>query len=280
MQTLSGGLPVSQNLYGILCIVGMLAGLFLAYPQYRVARHRWQEIRAEAAPMRSELPNKVWPLIFTVVVCLCLGAIGVLLLVHHPVPKVVAVTQGPPPPTKPTSVPEQPSKPGSPIPKKSAARHRVIHQDGHDNQQTANQGSITQNNSGGINVQQGTTGDNSPILNSPINVNADRRLTGPIPARRSPQGTVWISTLGDSEEVDLAVHLQVALINAGWDAQLGARMMIIAGTCRGIEVGSNGESQASSEIISDLHQQGLEAHSAPLRNRQFTPIAILICGRP
>jgi hypothetical protein len=40
------------------------------------------------------------------------------------------------------------------------------------------QGSISQNNSGGINVQQGTTGSNSPIINSPINIgNAPKAIS-------------------------------------------------------------------------------------------------------
>jgi hypothetical protein len=45
---------------------------------------------------------------------------------------------------------------------------------------TAQSGSISQSNSGGINVQQGTTGNNSPILNSPITV-------GDVPKSISPQ---------------------------------------------------------------------------------------------
>jgi hypothetical protein len=45
---------------------------------------------------------------------------------------------------------------------------------------TTQPGSISQSNSGGINVQQGTTGNNSPIINSPITV-------GDVPKSISPQ---------------------------------------------------------------------------------------------
>jgi len=46
-----------------------------------------------------------------------------------------------------------------------------------------NPGSISQNNSGGVNVQQGTTGNNSPIINSPITI-------GTVPKSIQPQDMI------------------------------------------------------------------------------------------
>ena len=47
---------------------------------------------------------------------------------------------------------------------------------------TVSPGSIVQNNSGGANVLQGTTGENSPIINSPVTI-------GRVPKTISPQQT-------------------------------------------------------------------------------------------
>lgn len=139
---------------------------------------------------------------------------------------------------------------------------------------------VQQGNSGGVNVIQGTTGSNSPITNSPININSDRRLTSPIPATKFPQTTVWISTLGDSEEIDLAVNLQAALAAAGWNARLGSRMEVVPGTVRGIEVyGTADASQAIEELVSDLNSVGLHAQRGQ-RDPWYLPIEILIGGKP
>ena len=68
------------------------------------------------------------------------------------------------------SLPTSPSTPAGAQPKTTANSNE---HSGHHNQQQSTQAgasSLVQNNSGGVNIQQGTTGNNSPITNSPINV--------------------------------------------------------------------------------------------------------------
>jgi hypothetical protein len=66
---------------------------------------------------------------------------------------------------------------------------------------TTRPGSISQSNSGGINVQQGTTGNDSPIINSPITV-------GNVPKSISPQDmsalTSYFSNAKNKAKVNVA----------------------------------------------------------------------------
>lgn len=88
----------------------------------------------------------------------------------------------------------------------------------------APQGGIQQSNSGGVNVLQGTTGENSPIINSPITV-------GDVPKRISPEDLtkitqylataqtkkhIKINAFQNGNAVPFAKDIYKAFHDAGW----------------------------------------------------------------
>jgi len=88
-------------------------------------------------------------------------------------------------------------------------------------------GSIQQSNSGGINVQLGTTGDYSPIINSPITINPQppsRRLTQEkrdevTPLLAQSPGKIIVWTYSDNDSMLLAKDLYDVLKAAKWEMQ-------------------------------------------------------------
>ena len=286
--------------YAIVCVLVAVIGIVLQWPNTKLSLIQLRKLRAEGGPsMTLRWKKDVLPL-GTIAVCILLFVFGIFLFGHSraiqqqqhiaaqipslPTPKAAdSLPQGSPQASE-TQSPAQPvPQPRQAMPRRKNLSAQRPKPPAMAMPPTNNERSLVQNNSGGVNVQQGTTGDNSPIIGSPINVNTDRRITGAFPARKSPQSIVWISTLGDSAEVDLATNLQQALIAAGWDARLGSRQMVIGGSIRGIEVESSDDaSQARGELIDDLNAAGLYAYSGPLRGSTmgFVPIHILIGGNP
>ncbi|HVA16484.1 MAG TPA: hypothetical protein VMV59_02100 [Candidatus Dormibacteraeota bacterium] len=127
---------------------------------------------------------------------------------------------------------------------------------------------IQQSNSGGTNVQQATTGNNSPIVNSPVSINADRELTDNAAnkleaALRGHTAIVYFSCVGGSAEgQNLARQLQAAVSTVlGWTSQLGASDEITGYAVHGIEVQAPaGQEAAADALVSGLNSVGLEAH--------------------
>jgi hypothetical protein len=102
-------------------------------------------------------------------------------LAPAPVPAVPPKTTAPIKPKSPSvNKPDAPSKPkkdGGTTAEQGGIGNQQAVQGGTGNQQAVNgDGSLVQQNSGGVNVQQGTTGDNSPITNSPITINAPKDI--------------------------------------------------------------------------------------------------------
>jgi hypothetical protein len=132
----------------------------------------------------------------------------------------------------------------------------------------ASPGSISQNNSGGINVQQATTGSNSPIVNSPINIQASidtgRRL-------KKEDREILIANL-TGLKVDVAfgsilavpdAYLYASDLRDAFNAAgLGAKgdmiqpMMFGSGSWTGIEVTWHGEAKTGPVDVLNSSDQG------------------------
>lgn len=86
--------------------------------------------------------------------------------------------------------------------------------------------SIQQTNFGGVNVQQATTGNNSPIVNSPITVNQDwglsKKQLEDLTHRMAPfaenvdRGDLISCVWGDPDSMRFAYNLVAAFRAAGW----------------------------------------------------------------
>jgi hypothetical protein len=143
-------------------------------------------------------------------------------------------------------------------------------------------GSINQNNSGGVSVQQGTTGSNSPIVNSPINIQASidagRRL------KTEDREILVANLMGLKANVAFGSILAVPdaylyasdLRDAFNAAGLGAKgdmiqpMMFGSGSWTGIEVTWHGEATTGPVDVLNSSDQGRilaalsAAHLGPL----------------
>ena len=106
-------------------------------------------------------------------------------------------------------------------------------------QPVAGPDSLVQSNSGGVNVQQGTTGINSPIINSPITIGDIPKTISPVDMTnvvryfQQAKSTVKIAILADqySGAAPFPDDLYDALKTAGWMMQdTGVnRLMILSG---------------------------------------------------
>jgi hypothetical protein len=137
-----------------------------------------------------------------------------------------------------------------------------------------------QSNSGGINVQQATTGDHSPIVNSPISINTDREVTPSVAKKLQdsltgkPAGTVWLSCVpGDAEQQNLAHGLVDALGKIpGWNPRLGTASMIIGRAIHGIEVQIPETQKDTGEVlVNALEAAGLKAYGVKRPDNSSDP---------
>lgn len=166
MQRLQDGLIMAQLIVGILCLLGTVIGIRLAYPQFLVAQHHWKQIRREA-PMSREQPHyqlRLWPLGIAVML-VCFGGIGIFLLVYHPKERTANTRPTPPvssPQTSPQTqtVPTETKKPfaekGQLVPKAvlPAKKHAP-----------AKESSLPERNAEGIHGSDNTqVNDNRPIV--------------------------------------------------------------------------------------------------------------------
>ena len=106
-----------QILVGIACLLVTVLGVVFAYPQFRVALHHWRQIRAEA-PVSTEPNQRLWPMSVTMGMCLCVGGLGIFLLVDHPKeqPSSVARENQPASPVAPTRNNSKDGQPDQKIP--------------------------------------------------------------------------------------------------------------------------------------------------------------------
>lgn len=163
-------------------------------------------------------------------------------------------------------------------------------------------GSITQSNSGGINVQQGTTGNNSPIINSPISIGDVRKHIQPGDAEAlkaffasaTRKGRVQISADQLSGAHPLPDEFYDAMKGGGWDmAEQGvAHIMAFSSpgrifqgavvTVRGEPIGPEGISIGASDPLAFI-ARALDSLKVPRSltrnpNAQEGVIAILFQG--
>jgi hypothetical protein len=142
-----------------------------------IGKELWPWLKARKQGAMSPFTIR-HPFLLVALICgsFITAGIGFWLVFHPPKPTAAESTQvmnaAPPSTPHETVKPSVESAPTRQTLRNAAPPRRsaVATQRGHDNQQTVDKGSLTQNNSGGINVQQGTTGNDSPIINSPITV--------------------------------------------------------------------------------------------------------------
>lgn len=131
-------------------------------------------------------------------------------------------------PSSETSSPPKPKHQKSPI-----ATQQVVKQKGHDNQQTVNQGSITQNNTGGCNQQVVGGNNNSNICGEfPFSIsNAQEDNLAAHLKGYTPPSNAAVLILAEPDLRDAATRLQTVLVNAGISATTSEAMMV--GGCEG-----------------------------------------------
>ena len=115
----------------------------------------------------------------------------------------------------------------------------------------SSQGSITQSNSGGVNIQQGSTGSGSPIIDSPINVGVypPRHISSDWVTKGVPYLSVYPAQVlmlypaSDGDAYTYAKEIAEMLKSAGWtiNGPNGATMMSSGGPEYGISVTYKGE---------------------------------------
>jgi hypothetical protein len=221
---------------GIACLVVAILGTLVNLPSARLSMLLLRDRKNSVmdGPM-IKLNWREWTPILTIVVCLSLAAFGVFLLAYHPhTVAAISPQQNAPSAPQRTPTPETTTAQSQPAPQKprhlkpqttpppASAQPVPTQQKGHDEQ--INQGSLVQQNSGGINVQQGTTGGNSPIINSPITVGDVPKDISPADLstltdffRRAPnKARVWILADQFSGANPVVDKLWDALSNAGW----------------------------------------------------------------
>jgi len=246
-------------------VVGFFVYAYLLYrqnkimeEQNRIMREQLEQDRGKgsaipAHPIRKwQRLGSYWPMIVMFVLTAATwSALG--LFIHFRKPTVIEK-----PVEKPVPCPEQTTPGVQPLePAKPLKRPSSIEQ-----QHNPSQAGVQQNNSGGINVQQATTGENSPIIDSPITV-------GSVPKRISPRDmtsvTRFLSSAPNRARIKIlfdqnsnskafAEDLYKAIKNAGWPMEdVGVQGVIIffaaGNNFQGVELHVRGEPIRPNEQI-------------------------------
>jgi len=163
---------------------------------------------------------------------------------------------------------------------------------------TTTPGSITQSNSGGINVLQGTTGPNSPIINSPVTVNpgtpartlGDKR-TQFVAALKSfgPHDIAITPARGNKEAIDYAAEIESACKEAGWSVVPTEKLALLTKDGVGLSVVTKIIDRSPPTVIpwADLPEGqaalgqafasiGIQIHAAPQANGETGPIELYV----
>lgn len=176
LTTAKYGASVPDGLIIALWIIPLIPLGYWAYTHPKLIIHRqWLEGRYRGKP----IPTLVVGLVVLAIIGICLiGATHKIWgkLSRQKQPNIVAVTNEPPTvQALVTREPAQTSSSDSQALKERKGKGRKAAQPA---PPVPASSSISQSNSGGINVQQATTGENSPIINSPITIeNRQRSLT-------------------------------------------------------------------------------------------------------
>jgi hypothetical protein len=228
------GLNISllETLGGAVAALGTLYLLYkqnkIMEEQNRIMREQLEREKAEdgaTAPValtRNGRFKRYWPMMTMLVLTLATwSALGLFINLRKPT-IVEKIVEKPVPTTYPEQVTVVPVPSAEP-PKQSkyAEAHPVMARKASDSSQPP---SVQQSNSGGVNVQQATVGENSPIINSPITV-------GNVPKRISPtdltaitqylseaktKARIRVAVAQNSNAVPFANDVYKAFKDAGW----------------------------------------------------------------
>ncbi len=204
-------MPVLETIGGV---VGFLVYAYLLHRQNKIMEEQNRIMReqlerekagesatAPVALTRNGRLKRYWPMMTMLVLTLATwSALGLFINLRKPT-IVEKIVEKPVPATYPEQVTVVPVPSAEPVKKsKYAEPHPVVPRKASESSHPLG---VQQSNSGGVNVQQATAGENSPIINSPITV-------GNVPKRISPADLIRITQYLSEAKTKARIRVAVA----------------------------------------------------------------------